>query len=496
MSDERASNAIVDAIINAVPVKESGGRTPPREPPGGPPPDSAEETRRTELDAAMEAASEGALTEDGQALMFAAQAADFRYVAAWGRWFVWRGGVWRHEKTLAVYDRIRKQVRAATEDAKPGLKTRLRSARSIAAIETLARSDRRLAATTDQWDSDPWLLNTPGGAVDLRTGVMRPHRREDYCTKMTAVAPDGECCLFMEFLDRIFANDYELIDYLQKVFGYCLTGSTREHALFFGFGTGGNGKGVLLGTLNRVLGDYARVAPIESFVATHQIGHPTDLAGLAGARLVSASETEEGRKWAESKIKQLTGGDPVSARFMRQDFFDFLPQFKLFITGNHKPGLRGVDESIRRRFHLIPFAVSIAEIDQDKELPEKLVADYPGILAWAIAGALKWQSEGLKRAAAVRNATAEYLEAEDTLATWIEERCELRSDYKASRTILFASWKAWAERGSEFVGSAKQFFEKLENRGFQPFRDASGRFFVGIRLRADEDEKWQPNLYS
>jgi putative DNA primase/helicase len=174
-----------------------------------------------------------------------------------------------------------------------------------------------------------------------------------------------------------------------------------------------------------ILGDYHRTAPIETFTASNSDRHPTDLAGLRGARLVSASETEEGRLWAESRIKQLTGGDMISARFMRQDFFDFLPAFKLFITGNHKPSLRSVDEAIRRRFHLIPFAVTIPPEERDPDLKVKLEAEWPGILAWLIQGCLSWQASGLRPPQAVQEATAAYLEAEDAIAAWIEERCEI-----------------------------------------------------------------------
>jgi putative DNA primase/helicase len=222
--------------------------------------------------------------------------------------------------------------------------------------------------------------------VDLRAGKARPHRAEDYITKITAVGPLGDCPLFLAFLDRITGRDNELVAYLQRVLGYGLTGLTREHALFFGYGTGARGKSVLLSTVAGILGDYHKTAPIETFTATNGDRHPTDLAGLRGARLVTATETEEGRRRAESRIKQLTGGDTVSARFMRQDFFEYRPTFKLFIAGNHKPSLRSVDEAIRRRFHLIPFAVTIPPEERDGELAEKLRAEWPGILAWMIAG--------------------------------------------------------------------------------------------------------------
>ena len=228
-------------------------------------------------------------------------------------------------------------------------------------MEGLSKADRRLAATIDQWDADPWLLNTPGGVTDLRDGVTRPHRHDYYMSKITTVAPDrmSTPSLWLSFLDKVTGGNAELVAFLQRVAGYSLTGDTREHALFFLYGVGANGKTTFLNAITGALGDYCRNAPIETFTANKNDRHPTDLAGLRGARLVTAVETEEGRQWAESKIKSLTGGDKISARFMRQDFFEYTPQFKLLIAGNHKPGLRSVDEAIRRRMHLIPFTVTI-----------------------------------------------------------------------------------------------------------------------------------------
>jgi putative DNA primase/helicase len=203
-----------------------------------------------------------------------------------------------------------------------------------------------------------------------------------------------------------------------------------------------------------------------------------------GARLVTAVETEEGRRWAESKIKSLTGGDRISVRFMRQDFFEFTPVFKLVIAGNHKPGLRSVDEAIRRRFHLVPFIVTIPEEKRDKGVADKLRAEWPGILQWAINGCIKWQREGLKPPQAVKNATAAYLESEDAIAAWLDEKCELDASNWQSSKVLFASWENWAELAGEFVGSRKQFAEKLETRGIEPRRLGKGRErgFLGINL--------------
>lgn len=303
-----------------------------------------------------------AYSDDALAIAFAEQyQAELRYVAAWGKWFCYNGTCWRPDETLAVWDRARRVCRDYANGSNGNEKATkaIASAATVAAVERLARADRRLAATTDQWDRDPWLLNTPAGPINLKTGVMYGHYPQYHLTRITAVSPGGECPLWRTFLKQITGGDIELPEYLARVFGYCLTGSTKEHALFFGYGKGANGKSVLLNTVANILGDYAKTAPIETFTASSVERHPTDLAGLRGARLVTAVETEEGRQWAEAKIKALTGGDKIAARFMRQDFFEYTPQFKLVIAGNHKPGLRSVDEAIRRRFNLIPFDITI-----------------------------------------------------------------------------------------------------------------------------------------
>jgi putative DNA primase/helicase len=326
--------------------------------------------------------------DDAIALRFSQRYGDdLRYTALWGRWRRWDGTRWRQDDTLVVFDLIRKYCRlvsAGCEDDK--LSRRLTSAETVYAVERLIRADRRHAATVEQWDSDPLLLNTPAGTVDLRTGTLHAHRREDYCTKMTAASSGGPCPRWKEFLNRVTADNPELQDYLQRMFGYCLTGLTREHALFFLYGSGANGKSVFVNTFAGLLGDYSAIAPAEAFLASHFERHPTDLAGLRGARLVTAIETEQGRRWAEAKIKSITGGDPVTARFMRQDFFQYVPQFKLVIAGNHKPGLRSVDEAIRRRLHLIPFTVTIPPEERDLELPDRLREEWGGILQLAIEG--------------------------------------------------------------------------------------------------------------
>jgi putative DNA primase/helicase len=441
-------------------------------------------------DVEVEEARPPEFSDEALALRFAERHQnELRYVATWGRWLFWTGTHWRYDDTLHAFDLARRVCReAAAECNKPSLAKAIASAKTVAAVERLARADRRIAATTDQWDADLWLLNTPGGVVDLRTGGARPATPEDYQTKITAVAPGGDCPIFRAFLRRIAGDDEELELFIRRMLGYGLTGSTREHALFFLYGTGANGKSVLTSTVAGVLGDYHRTAAVETFTATDQDRHPTDLAGLRGARLVTATETEEGRRWAESKIKVLTGGDPISARFMRQDFFEYVPQFKLVITGNHKPGLRSVNEAIRRRFLLVPFTVTILPEDRDKELADKLKAEWPGILAWMIEGCRSWQAHGLDPPEAVTEATEAYLEAEDAMGAWIEECCEEDRQAWTKTTELFNSWRCWATAAEEWVGSNKQFAQKLEERGLRYQKRHGERGYWGLRLREHNDQ--------
>jgi putative DNA primase/helicase len=441
--------------------------------------DTAEELIATDLAAP-------AFSDEALALAFAAKfLTELRYVASWAKWMIWQGDHWKADDTLFAFHRARQICRAAAMKCnKGGSKARrIASSQTEAAVERLARSDRRLAATVEQWDGDPWLLNTPGGVVDLKTGTMRPHDPLDYLTKITAVAPGGDCPTWLAFLNRVTGGDAELQVFIKRVCGYTLSGDTSEHALFFLFGHGANGKSVFVETIAAIVGSYHRTAPIETFTATSSERHPTELAGLMGARLVSAVETEEGRRWAESRIKTLTGGDTIAARFMRQDYFEFTPQFKLMIAGNHKPGLRSVDEAIRRRLHLVPFGITIPADERDLHLKEKLQAEWPGILAWMIEGCLEWQADGLRPPRAVVEATTAYLDAEDAISAWLIESCMASSDGWESGVRLFASWKAWADREGEPPGSLRRLRDNLETRGLTAARKNNLRGFQGVMLR-------------
>jgi putative DNA primase/helicase len=403
------------------------------------------------------------------------------------KWLWFDGSRLRLDETGKVQAMVRDYCR--NEAQKPKVEGLLAEGRKIWAVERLCRVDQTLALTVDQLDADPDVLNTPAGLVDLRTGNVRPTKLSDLATKITAVAPDPPgtpCPTFMAFLNEFTSGDSELASYLQVVSGYALTGHMREHALFFFQGPGGSGKSTFVNTLHDLMGSYSTTVMVEALMASPTDSHSTDIASLRGARLVVASETESHRGWKEARIKQLTGGDPISARFMRGDPFEFRFIGKLMVTGNQKPSFQRVDRSISRRLHLIPFSVEIPEERFDKQLPEKLKAEWPAILRWAIEGAKRWYVEGLKRSQAVHEASRDYLEEEDTLGRWLEEACCLDPNGRERSHVLFQAWSKWAERNREPIGSNIALSRQLQARGFQKKKDPKGSMaFYGLTLRHD-----------
>jgi putative DNA primase/helicase len=414
-------------------------------------------------------------SDEALALRFADQhASDLRYVAERSRsgWLVWDGQRWCPDGTLLAFDLARRLCReASTQCKKDKIARAITSANTVAAVERLAKADRRLAATPDQWDADPWLLHTGFSTFDLRSGIARPPDPKDYITKKTASAaapPGTPHPLWTAFLNRITNGNVELQQLLKRYIGYCLTGVTSEHAFVFAYGAGANGKGTFINSIVKILGDYAAIADMGTFLASSTERHPTDLAKLHGARLVVAQETQQGRRWDETKIKVLTGGDRITARFMKQDFFEFEPTFKLFIIGNHKPKLTTVDEAMRRRLLLVPFTVHIPEAERDPDLR------------------LEWQRIGLAAPNIVRLATEDYFEAEDILGQWLEEECdvELGNEFKWEAVAgLFESWSAFATKGGDRPGSKNEFSEAMQNRGFERCKKAGKRSLSGVRLR-------------
>jgi putative DNA primase/helicase len=328
--------------------------------------------------------------------------------------------------------------------------------------------------------------------IDLLTGIDRAPNRLDYCTKVAAVspAPEGTLCpMWTAFLDTVTGGDAELIGFLKRFLGYCMTGFVNEHALVFLFGTGANGKGVFTSTVTGIFGDYAIIAPMEMFLASNVERHPTEIAKLKGARLVVAHETQKGRRWDESKIKTLTGGDKLTGRFMRGDFFDFKPTHKFLIAGNHKPTFRTVDEAIKRRFLLVPFTVCIPKEERDPQLGEKLKAEWPAILRWMVDGCLEWQRDGLKIPDIVRNATDEYLADQDIVGQWLDASTEACVNNFERTRDLFGSWKLWCEPRNLFVGTETAFADVLKDRGYRKKNTNRARGFLDLRLKFDAESK-------
>jgi putative DNA primase/helicase len=443
------------------------------------------------------------LTEDGIALAFAKEHQDrLRYDHSIGKWFQWTGKAWRQDETKLAFSWARRTCRqlAKEDGAEDGELRTIARASTAAAVERFAQADPALAVTSAIWDRDLFVLGTPGGTLDLRTGKLRDPTREDHITKLTSVTPSvmPDCPQWETFLEQVTAGDTALIRFLKQWCGYCLTGDTREHALLFAHGPGGNGKGVFLNTVSWIMGDYARTAAMDTFVSSQSDKHPTDLAMLRGARMVTASETEEGRAWAEARIKALTGGDTISARFMRQDFFEYQPQFKLTIIGNHKPVLKNVDEAARRRMNMVPFLYKPPV--KDMQLEEKLRAEGPGILRWMIEGGLDWQKNGLVRPEVVTMATAEYFAEQDLVNQWIEDCCVRGKHEVDTRAALFKNWTSYALANGERPGTTKWFKETLERLGCVAVDNTPGkngtRGYKGIALKPVEmTDRTEPQQY-
>lgn len=429
------------------------------------------------------------LSEDSAALMFTERYADellFDHDAS--TWLRWCGTHWKRDRTNVAFHFARELARDLARDKSAKVRVTGGKTTFAGGVERFSRAAPEFARTSDDWDRDRYLLGTPAGTVDLRTGELRSADPADCISRITGAAPsdDADCPTWLRFLEDATGRDDGLMNFLRCWIGYCLTGDTREQALVFVYGSGGNGKSVFLRTVSDILGDYVVTAPMDAFEASSSSKHPTDLAMLRGARLVTASETEEGHAWAEARIKAITGGDPITARFMRQDFFTYTPQFKLTIVGNHMPVLTNVDDAARRRFNIVPFVRKPPE--PDPNLQEKLRAEYPAILRWMIHGCLDWQQRGLVRPPVVENATAEYFSDQDLFQQWLDECCDVaignaaKSEPAAS---LYTSWRAFAENAGERCGSKKSFGQQMLRRGFRRERTATQRRFRGVSLRVE-----------
>lgn len=430
-----------------------------------------------------------------------------RYVAQWNKWVFWNGTRWEIDERLSHMTRVREFLRSAANDlikqaeetvyaqheqsaARKLKETReqarlLRNKSTVASVEILARSNPASVISSDAFDADLLLLGTPGGAVDLRTGSRRPSQRSDMITKVTActpAAPGSKPRKWLKFLDEIFDGDEEMVKFMQILAGYALTGCTNEHKLFFLHGKGRNGKSTYLNTLLGIFGDYSRKAAAETFLNTMGNKHSTGLAGLQGARLVVGSELPAGKEWDDSVIKDLTGGDRMTARFMRGDYFEFDPQLTLFIAGNNQPSLRKVDEAFRARMVMVPFKVTIPAHLQNKNLEHELKEEWPEILRWAIDGAVAWQEKGLCVPVSVQNASNEYMDEEDDIGRFLAD--ETKEDRKGfvSTSDLQTRFDQWSQKNGAQSISGRALHQELKSRGFAPYRSPQVRGFRGLSL--------------
>lgn len=412
---------------------------------------------------------------------------DIMYVNTWDAWYLWSGGRWVNDDTEEIVriakrtvQRMYKDAARLTDDDKRQdlIKFALasESRKRLSDMITLARSEEGIGQSDKALNQNHMLLNCTNGTIDLTTGEIRPHNRADRITKQIPVAynPAALCPTWIEFLNTIMLGDQGMIDFLQRAIGYTLTGDVREQALFFMYGSGSNGKSTFINAIYGLLGEYGMKAPTEMIMQKYgSPGIPNDIAKLPGQRLVVVAELEEGRKLAESTVKDMTGGDPMTARFMRGEWFDFMPTHKLWMYGNHKPVITGTDNGIWRRIHLIPFLQQFAEHEKDKAMLAKLRAEYEGILAWAVQGCLLWQKDGLTSPAQVVEATANYRSEMDTLQRFIQERCYVDSAVSVRFSDLRGAYEQWCAQNGATAEGGRKFGNSLTDRGFAAFNGHS-----------------------
>jgi putative DNA primase/helicase len=340
---------------------------------------------------------------------------------------------------------------------------------------------------TDDLDKDPWLLNVENGTVDLRTGELREHRQEDMITKTARVAYDknADCPIWKKFLMEIMNYNADLIRFIQTAAGWAVTGDTSEQSMFIVFGTGANGKSTFLNTVMNLLGDYAAAAPTETFMKKNGDQISNDIARLRGARFVATTEAEQGRRLSEPLIKQITGNDRMTARFLYGEFFNFTPTFKIFMAANHKPVIKGTDYGIWRRIKLIPFTTTVEEGRQDKDLEQKLAAEGPGILNWILEGTMRWHTERLKTPPDIARATDEYRGEMDVIGNFIKERCVQGPGCSIRARELFKTYQDWCGENNERACSERFLGLRLKELGLEQKRYGDGRYWQGLGVRAD-----------
>ena len=412
---------------------------------------------------------------------------------------VWDGRRWERDATKEIDRRARTVVNELYVEAgkQKSLDERKKvyehaikseSRRALEAISAVAQAEAGIAVSVAQFDKNEWLLSVRNGTVDLRTGRLLPHNRDDLITKYSPASfdPEATCPTWDRFLSRIMADREDLVAFIRRAAGYSLTGSTREQAMFFCYGDGANGKSTLIEALRYVLGDYAMAAQFDTFMSNENRGDAReDIARLRGARLVSAVEGAEGRKFDEAVVKQLTGGDTVTARFLFEGSFEFVPTCKIWLAANHKPKIRGADDGIWRRMRLVPFDVKIPEAERDNALPELLRSEADGILAWCVRGALEWQQHGLGTPLVVSEATQEYREESDEVGLFLAEACEEFPGSQLRANQLYLAYKTWCEKEGIRAVSGTSFGSRMKSgRGIDHVKDRNKCvWYQGLKLK-------------
>jgi putative DNA primase/helicase len=424
-------------------------------------------------------------SDDALALDFVQCAANLRWSHGLG-WMLDNGVTWARDDNLRRYDVARRVCRiAAAGVAVDAEARRLASARTVNATLSLAQADPGMVVPTSAWDADTMALNTPAGIVDLRTGKLRT-RGIEFVTQAARVAPDfaGPCPTWHRFLQQVFVGDADLIEFMQRSMGYWISGDRREQVIHFLYGLGANGKSVLTEFVQWLGGSYTLKMPASALMQSKGERHPTELAQLRGKRLAVSSELDENSFFNESLIKELTGDDTLTARFMRGDFFEFQMTQKHVIVGNFKPRLRGGDPAIARRMLLVPFNARFQGAERDPHMLDKLKAEAPAILAWIVEGALKWQADGLAVPASVRDASADYMADHDDLQQWVDECCEMQGEAQAGH--LYTSFSNWKKARGEHAPSMTAWGSRITNLRGVSKRRSGGIRYSGIQLTHDE----------
>lgn len=427
---------------------------------------------------------------------------DMRYVIGMG-WHVWDGKRYRHDPENVEIGRLahlvhQKLLAGASNDK--ALKWAIQAGNSSRLKNMTHEARPYVSCASEDLNADPFLLNCGNGTLDLRSSLLREHRQSDLITKLvpTSYDPGALCPTWDAFLLSIFGGDTDLVDFLQRIVGYSMTADCREQVIFILFGLGSNGKSVLIEVLSFLLADYVKHSPSDTFAAKkYGGGIPNDLAGFAGARLVSVIETEQGHGLAEGLVKQATGGDKMAVRFLHKEFFDLVPKFKLWLATNHKPVIKGSDLAIWRRIRLLPFNETFVDADKasdgqkikDPDLKAKLLVELPGILAWATRGCRAWFERGLRVPMAVEKATRLYQESQNPIAKFVAEACWVDPSCHCEATTLYAAYQNWCVEEDEEPVSKKRFGMTLEENGFAPIRAGTGkRLRKGIDITSETRE--------